>query len=190
MLSAAELEKQLVVSKTLSSGSVSPSPSTLSTLDPEAVAAQTKAAELHELNHDRAAEAVKRIFKLEHGSSKDRYKHNVQRCVNTFGRHNTDQALPARSGGPVEAKFRAGPDTGSSEVQIAILTAKIRTLANFLDGRGRKDVANKRSLQLLVHKRQKLLKYLRARERGGPRWQNCIDTLGLTEATWKGEIAL
>ncbi|PQE20713.1 ribosomal S15 precursor protein [Rutstroemia sp. NJR-2017a BBW] len=86
---------------------------------------------------------------------------------------------------------RAGPDTGSSEVQIAILTAKIRVLANQLEmKRGQKDKVNKRNLRLLVHRRQKLLKYLRKKERGGERWQNLIATLGLTEGTWQGEISL
>jgi len=85
---------------------------------------------------------------------------------------------------------RAGPDTGSSEVQIAVLTAKIRTLADFLETRGKTDKVNKRNLRLLVHRRQKLLLYLRRKERGGPRWQNIIDTLGLTEGTWRGEISL
>jgi ribosomal protein S15 len=125
---------------------------------------------------------------------------NVQRCIDTFGRHNTDQVLPPRpraaltpesaEGAAQEKKPRAGPDTGSSEVQIAILTAKIRTMANMLEKNGNGDKHNKRNLRVLVHKRQKLLKYLRRKERGGPRWQNLIETLGLTEGTWKGEISL
>jgi len=43
---------------------------------------------------------------------------------------------------------------------------------------------------LLVHRRQKLLAYLRKKERGGERWQHLIQTLGLTEGTWQGEISL
>jgi len=85
---------------------------------------------------------------------------------------------------------RVGPDTGSSEVQIAILTAKINTLADFLETRGRKDKVNARNLRLLVHRRQKLLRYLRKKERGGERWKHLIETLGLTEATWMGEISM
>jgi ribosomal protein S15 len=90
----------------------------------------------------------------------------------------------------VPLKERKGPDTGSSEVQIAILTAKIRNLANHLERVGNSDKINKRNLRLLVHRRQKLLQYLRRRERAGPRWQRCIDMLGLTEGTWRGEITL
>jgi len=132
---------------------------------------------------------------------------NITRCVETFGRHNTDRIFPPKApslsrSGAEEVRTvrpetnvaatakRVGPDTGSSEVQIAILTAKIKTLADFLQARGKGDKHNKRNLQLLVHRRQKLLQYLRRKERGGPRWQHCIETLGLTEGTWRGEISL
>ncbi|KAJ4355051.1 hypothetical protein N0V95_003269 [Ascochyta clinopodiicola] len=158
-------------------------------------------------DHARAAEAIARITALANGSSKDRMRVNITRCIETFGRHNTDKALPPRAphlesinsnAAPAvrpdtnvaATGKRIGPDTGSSEVQIAILTAKIKTVADFLSTRGKGDKHNKRNLRLLVHRRQKLLQYLRRRERGGPRWQHCIETLGLTEGTWKGEISL
>ncbi|KAF2732320.1 hypothetical protein EJ04DRAFT_340036 [Polyplosphaeria fusca] len=168
----------------------------------------TVSAEQVENDHERAAEAIARITALDNGSSKDRMRANIARCVSTFGRHNTDKLMPSRAPAlhdltnlkekhtvrpetNVEAvKNRIGPDTGSSEVQIAILTAKIKTLADFLETRGKGDKHNKRNLRLLVHRRQKLLQYLRKKERGGPRWQHCIETLGLTEGTWKGEISL
>jgi ribosomal protein S15 len=163
--------------------------------------------EQNEKDHARAAEAIARITALENGSSKDRMRVNITRCVETFGRHNTDRKFPpkapslSRSGADetrvvrpetniAAAAKRVGPDTGSSEVQIAILTAKIKTLADFLQTRGKGDKHNKRNLRLLVHRRQKLLQYLRRKERGGPRWQHCIETLGLTEGTWRGEISL
>lgn len=163
--------------------------------------------EQNKKDHARAAEAIARITALENGSSKDRMRVNITRCVQTFGRHNTDRLFPPRaptlrSSGATEShpvrpetniaatKKRIGPDTGSSEVQIAILTAKIKTLADFLQSRGKGDKHNKRNLRLLVHRRQKLLQYLRRKERGGPRWQHCIETLGLTEGTWRGEISL
>jgi ribosomal protein S15 len=157
-------------------------------------------------DHARATEAIARITALENGSSKDRMRVNKLRCIETFGRHNTDRIFPPRAPPlrnlsdtihPIRpetnvaaAEKRAGPDTGSSEVQIAILTAKIKTMADFLATRGKGDKHNKRNLRLLVHRRQKLLQYLRRKERGGPRWQHCIETLGLTEGTWRGEISL
>jgi len=64
-------------------------------------------------------------------------------------------------------------------------------LANHLEKKGcQKDKINKRNLRVLVHKRQKLLAYLRRKERGSDRWQTLIETLGLGEGTWKGEISL
>ena len=151
--------------------------------------------------HARAAVAMARITSLANGGSKDKTRANIRRCVETFGRHKTDSTLRPRA--PVnpdvyggkdalpEKTPRAGPDTGSSEVQIAILTAKIRVLANQLDAKGgKKDKINKRNLRILVHKRQRLLEYLRRKERGSDRWQNLVQTLGLTEGTWKGEITL
>jgi len=141
-----------------------------------------------------------RILSLANASRKDKTRANVRRCVETFGRHNTDQTLkprlqpnPSTLGGipPPEKTPRAGPDTGSSEVQIAILTAKIRVLANQLEMKGgKKDKINKRNLRIMVHKRQKLLRYLRTKERGGDRWQHLVNTLGLSEGTWQGEISL
>jgi ribosomal protein S15 len=166
-------------------------------------------------NHANAERALQNITNISHGSSKDRTRINIQRCIEEFGRHNTDSILapkPASAGlssnpgesvhslGPelseAEAAAaaelaaipkRVGPDTGSSEVQVAILTAKINTLA---DNLGKKDMHNKRNLRLLVHKRQKLLAYLRRKERGGPRWQHLVEKLGINDAMWKGEISL
>lgn len=133
-----------------------------------------------------ATEAVKRIVAANVGNSKDRLKRSIDTCIETFGRHNTDPNLPNNKGNERGEKFRAGKDTGSSEVQIAIMTAKINNLANNV--KMNKDKHNKRNLQVLVHKRQKLMRYLHRKEQGGPRWQNLISTLGLTDATWQGQI--
>jgi ribosomal protein S15 len=146
----------------------------------------------HDVEHARATAAMERIAKLDQGSANDRNRFNIRKCIDTFGRHNTDGERPAddaiaHSTAPIP---RAGPDTGSSEVQIAILTAKIKAIADAVEGKGRKDKANKRILRLLVHKRQKLLKYLRRKERGGWRWERTVDMLGLSDATWRGEITL
>lgn len=171
---------------------------TRDTVDPVEEAKEKKK---HIEGHVRATAALARIVSLANASQKDKTRANIRRCVETFGRHNTDQTLRPRA--PVNPAFadknvqgpdntpRAGPDTGSSEVQIAILTAKIRVLANQLEAKGgHKDKINKRNLRVLVHRRQKLLQYLRRKERGSDRWQNLVETLGLSEGTWKGEISL
>lgn len=146
-----------------------------------------------------ATEAVQRIVSLTNASSKQRTRKNIERIVETFGRHNTDQILKPKAPAVIKANPRvpplvrtprAGPDTGSSEVQIGILTAKIRVLADRYEGPNRNDKVNKRNLRLLLHRRQKLLAYMERKERGSARWQRMISTLGLTPATWKGEIAV
>ncbi|KAF2204321.1 hypothetical protein GQ43DRAFT_438050 [Delitschia confertaspora ATCC 74209] len=169
--------------------------------------ADAEAAQRQKEAHETAATAIQRITALENASRKSKMKVNIARCVSVFGRHNTDRIFPPKAPGltnvadpfsapqrpdqnTADLQKRVGPDTGSSEVQIAILTAKINTLAQQLEKRGKGDKHNKRNLRLLVHRRQKLLQYLRRKERGGPRWQHCIETLGLTEGTWKGEISL
>ncbi|KAK7697856.1 hypothetical protein SLS64_013109 [Diaporthe eres] len=152
-----------------------------------------EAKQTHEENHVRAVEALKRITTLDNASSKDRRHANIRRIIETFGRHETDAKLRQK---PLVAaqeerveKVRGGPDTGSSEVQIAILTAKIRVLAAMYAGKkGNKDKHNKKNLRLLLHRRQKLLKYMERRERGSGRWEHMIETLGLSPATYKKQI--
>ena len=148
---------------------------------------------VHEQNHARAVEAMKRITALENASSKHRYHANVQRIVEEFGRHKTDKFLKNKPqsiyASTEHQPTRAGPDTGSSEVQIAILTAKIRSLSQALRiNRGYKDKHNTRNLELLVHRRQKLLRYMERKERGSERWTHMLEKLGITEAAWKGQV--
>ncbi|KJZ80203.1 hypothetical protein HIM_00053 [Hirsutella minnesotensis 3608] len=149
----------------------------------------------HLQKHEKAVEALRRITSMEHGSAKDRFHANVRRIVDEFGRHKTDAVLKPKpdsiSPNTQPKTPRAGPDTGSSEVQIAILTAKIRALNQALGtNRGYKDKHNKRNLRVLVHKRQKLLRYMERKERGSERWTNMIEKLGITQAMWKEEITL
>ena len=152
----------------------------------------------HNARDETAREVISRITNLNNASSKEKTMTNIQRIIDRFGRHQTDGVLkpkaPANLSQPnkvtQQALPRAGPDTGSSEVQIAILTAKIRVLADRYAGENRNDKINKRNLLLLLHRRQKLLKYMEKKERGSGRWQHMVESLGLTEATWKGEISI
>ncbi|KAK8094646.1 mitochondrial 37S ribosomal protein MRPS28 [Apiospora hydei] len=142
-------------------------------------------AEQHAANHAKAAEALQRIVHIDNGSSKDKRHANIRRCVETFGRHNTDKTFTPK---PWRAALRM---SRSRSAQIAILTAKIRALANELEkGRGYKDKVGKRDLRLMVHKRAKLLKYMARKERGSERWTHMIQTLGLSPATYQREITL
>jgi ribosomal protein S15 len=190
-LKSNELDAALDFSKNLTEPLQNPD---RNTADPQA---EQEATELHNKQHNIAQEAINRIVNLDNGNTKDRVRLNITKCIETFGRHYTDLSLPPKPSAvihgsapvhPVRAP-RVGPDTGSAEVQAAILTVKIMNLSRHLES-ANKDKHNKRNMQLLVHKRQKLLQYVRKKERGGPRWQNLIGTLGLSDAAWKGEIAL
>ncbi|KEF61006.1 uncharacterized protein A1O9_02570 [Exophiala aquamarina CBS 119918] len=160
-------------------------------IDPNAKETYAKELETHAVSHENASKALQAIAALDNSSSKDRLRVNIDRCIQEFGRHNTDSSLlpklHSNLSTPSKPRPRVGPDTGSSEVQIAILTTKINILADNLHNQ---DKQNKRNLRLLVHKRQKLLKYLRREDRGGPRWQNVVEKLGISDAMWKGEISL
>lgn len=67
-------------------------------------------------------------------------------------------------------------DTGSPEVQVALLTARIRELTEHLRG-NKKDHAARRGLLKMVGRRASLLKYLTRTDRS--RYQNIIANLGL-----------
>ena len=67
-------------------------------------------------------------------------------------------------------------DTGSPEVQVALLTQRINDLSEHFKSHG-KDHHSRRGLLALVSQRRRLLDYLR---RTGPeRYQALIDRLGL-----------
>ncbi|KAJ6021710.1 hypothetical protein N7540_007214 [Penicillium herquei] len=186
-----ELDSALQFSKNLTEPLQNPD---RDTADPQH---EKEALEKHEQEYQNAKEAIQRIVNLSNGNTKDRMRLNIQKCIGEFGRHNTDEILPPKPASMQQPNSseqpkkvpRVGTDTGSPEVQAAILTVKIMNLSRHLQT-ANKDKHNKRNLQVLVHKRQKLLRYVRQKERGGPRWTNLMEKLGLSEATWKGEIAL
>ena len=67
-------------------------------------------------------------------------------------------------------------DTGSPEVQIAILTKRINELRSHFDVH-KKDHSSRRGLLKLVSRRNQLLKYLTREDR--TRYQQIIGRLGL-----------
>ena len=67
-------------------------------------------------------------------------------------------------------------DTGSPEVQVALLTERIRHLTAHLQEH-KKDHATERGLLMLVGKRRRLLDYLRKID--NDRYQAVISSLGL-----------
>ena len=67
-------------------------------------------------------------------------------------------------------------DTGSPEVQVAILTSRITTLTEHFKTH-KKDYHSRRGLLKLVAQRRKLLDYLKGVEES--RYQNLITRLGI-----------
>lgn len=67
-------------------------------------------------------------------------------------------------------------DTGSTEVQVAILTARIRELTEHMRTH-QKDFHSRRGLLIMVGKRRKLLQYLK--DKNFSRYQDLITRLGL-----------
>jgi small subunit ribosomal protein S15 len=67
-------------------------------------------------------------------------------------------------------------DTGSPEVQVAVLTERITNLTEHLKMH-KKDFASRRGLLMMVGRRRRLLDYLKRKEQS--RYQVLIERLGL-----------
>lgn len=67
-------------------------------------------------------------------------------------------------------------DTGSAEVQVAILTERIRNLTEHFQSH-KKDFHSRRGLLVLVSRRRRLLDYTKAQDEG--RYQTLIKKLGI-----------
>ena len=71
---------------------------------------------------------------------------------------------------------RAGNDTGSPEVQVALLSARISSLTEHFKSHV-KDHHSRRGLLRMVSRRRKLLDYLKRTDAG--RYKQVIERLGL-----------
>lgn len=78
--------------------------------------------------------------------------------------------------GIIKKFAREKGDTGSPEVQIALLTAQIDKLASHLKEH-KKDIHSRRGLLSMVAKRRRLLNYLKGRDE--ERYNNLIKELKL-----------
>jgi small subunit ribosomal protein S15 len=76
----------------------------------------------------------------------------------------------------VKASRRHDSDSGSPEVQVAVLTQRIGEITEHLRGHS-KDYSSRRGLIMMVGKRNRLLKYLARVD--NPRYQDLIRRLGL-----------
>lgn len=84
-----------------------------------------------------------------------------------------DQAVKAE----VKNEFKLhDQDTGSVEVQVALLTTRIKELTEHLK-QHKKDSSSRRGLIMMVNKRRKLLSYLQSQD--DARYKALIGRLGL-----------
>lgn len=67
-------------------------------------------------------------------------------------------------------------DTGSPEVQVALLTTQINKLVDHLKGH-KKDVHSRRGLLSMIAKRRRLLSYLKRRDED--RYKKLVKELGI-----------
>ncbi|PWN42146.1 hypothetical protein IE81DRAFT_323796 [Ceraceosorus guamensis] len=133
-----------------------------------------KAAE-EDLERMEEAEKVKsdtlsRILDLRNASAKGIQVENIRRIIDHFG--NRGPRLPR--------------DTGSVEVQAAVLTYRIRSLLFHLNDGHRKDHSNRRSMSNLVQQRAKLLKYLFKKDQN--RFEAILPRVGLEARAVLGEV--
>ncbi|TAM81048.1 MAG: 30S ribosomal protein S15 [Acidobacteria bacterium] len=86
-------------------------------------------------------------------------------------------ALTRDSKSQVISKYKVhASDTGSPEVQVALLTERISYLTEHFRAH-RKDHASRRGLLTMVSKRKRLLDYLR--RHNADRYKQVIDRLGI-----------
>ena len=74
---------------------------------------------------------------------------------------------------------RGEADTGSPEVQVSLITKRIRDLTEHFKV-NKKDFHSRQGLQALVNKRRKLLRYLKANDLA--RYQDLIKCLSLRDS--------
>ncbi|KAG8947885.1 hypothetical protein FRC04_010243 [Tulasnella sp. 424] len=123
-------------------------------------------------------EAMERIVDLRNASAQGLAYANRQRIIQAFSR--------APTGTDEEQKVAVErPDTGSPEVQAALMTAKIRNLWDHLT-RNSRDIHNRRALRTLVHQRAKVLRYLKRKDTN--RYETLLPQLGLEKGSVEGEI--
>jgi len=86
-------------------------------------------------------------------------------------------ALSTEQKGKVVARHARDPkDTGSPEVQIALLSERINGLGEHFSAH-KSDHASRRGLVRMVNQRRKLLDYLKATKPA--KYQQLVETLGL-----------
>ncbi|KAJ3369469.1 hypothetical protein HDU91_007142 [Kappamyces sp. JEL0680] len=100
----------------------------------------SKSKQAAEVESEQQSELVRRILSISTGNTKTMRKFNVARSVEMFQRHTLD--------------------TGSAQVQAAVMDVKITAMRKHLSY-NKNDKSTKRKLEAWVSKQRKMLKYLR-----------------------------
>lgn len=125
---------------------------------------------------DGHANLLGRLLDLRNANGKGIQVENIRRITKHFGQR------PAEKDGKEQ-----GLDTGSPEVQAAVLTYRIRNLHEHLETK-RHDNANRRGMNALVQQRAKILKYLKRKSLA--RYNAILPRLGLEPRAVEGEITV
>jgi small subunit ribosomal protein S15 len=91
-------------------------------------------------------------------------------------RHHREATMSIDTQKIIADNARGANDTGSPEVQVALLTARIEQLGDHFKTHG-KDHHSRRGLLQLVNRRRSLLDYLKKKD--GERYKALIEKLGL-----------
>lgn len=119
------------------------------------------------VENDHKSVASSRIVALQNSNTRTLRAYNTAFAIREFGRKEGD--------------------TGSAEVQAAVLTVRILSEAQHIAA-NKKDVHGFKGFRGLVHQRQKILKYLR--RESVERYQDCIERLGLSDQCVVREITM
>jgi small subunit ribosomal protein S15 len=84
--------------------------------------------------------------------------------------------LPESKGAVIKKFARKGNDTGSPEVQVALLTKRIIELAGHFSAH-KEDVGSRRGMLAMISRRKRLLQYLK--ENDVAKYRTTIESLGL-----------
>ena len=115
--------------------------------------------------------AVKIVKKLE--------KKSVKKTVKASKKVEESIVAPSEDKAQIISEYQVKPgDTGSPEVQIALLTSRIEKLVGHLKANP-SDNHSRRGLLGIISKRRRLLNYLENKEK--PRYKEIAKKLGLTK---------
>jgi small subunit ribosomal protein S15 len=102
---------------------------------------------------------------------------DIPACAVTLTRKETPMSITVEEKARLIKEYATKEnDTGSPEVQVAILSSRIATLTEHFKGH-KKDNHSRRGLLMMVAQRRKLLDYLKSKDEG--RYASLISRLGL-----------